>query len=87
MRARAFLEIGFPVLLGLAIVLAGYRSRQPKRDLMLLVIPALVWTLAHLTLMGPPTSSAFLNGLLLIGPLVIAFVFLARRWRALGAAE
>ena len=83
MLARKFLDIGLPVVLGLLIVLAGYRSRQPRRDLMLLAIPAFLWILVHLTLMTPPTSSPFVNFLLLVGPLVIAFAFLARRWRRL----
>ena len=74
------LGVAFPILLGLVIVAVGYRSRQPRRDLVLLLISALVWTLANLISKTPPTDSAVVNAVLLFGPPLAAFILLAKRW-------
>ena len=87
MSSRDFFEIGVPILIGLMVALAGFRSKQPSRDLLLLAVPALVWTVVHLTLLAPPTNSSLANVFLLGGPLVAVFIFLAMRWEALGRAE
>jgi len=87
MVARSFVEFGFPILLGLAIIIVGYRSRKPRRDLALLVIPAVVWTGAHLILGTPPTKSPLVNTFLLFAPLVGVFFLLAKNWPASGPAE
>jgi hypothetical protein len=49
---------------------------------MLFVIPIAVWILANLVLLSPLTGSPLVNSALLIGPLLVAFVFLAKRWKA-----
>ena len=87
MLSRSVLEVGASIALGLAIILAGLRSGQPRRDLMLFVIPAAVWILVHFILMRPPTSSPLLNAIILFGPLVLAFLFLAKRWPTIGPTE
>src|SRR2546426_3465841 len=85
MAARGLFQIAFPIVLGLALILARYRSRMPRRDLMLFVVPAVVaaWSFVQITMMSPPTGSRLANTLLLLLPLSAAFFFLASRWRGI----